>query len=93
MPTRRDTIFVGGEILDDNSGIQGTSFYNTIKDMPVLGATYRLAQDKVFDIYDQARNVISYFTKLLQYLHNGVLPTYVVWCLLGMIGMFLIMFR
>ena len=84
--------FVGGEEADSIERISGTEFYNTIKDVKALGAIYKKEASGDLDIYNAARAFIYYFTRRLQHLHNGVLPTYIVWCLLGMVGMFLIMF-
>ena len=38
------------------------------------------------------RRSTAWFSGVLQRLHNGILPTYLVWCLLGMIAMFAILF-
>jgi len=84
--------FVGGEDAEALGRISGTSFYNTIKDVNGLSAIYKKEASGALDPYIFARNLIYYFTKKLQRLHNGVLPTYIVWCLLGMVGMFLIIF-
>ncbi len=93
MPTREEGIFVGGEVLDDNAGIKGTSFYNTIKDIPLIGGMYALAEKKVFDIYEEGAKGTFFFTDILKWLHNGILPTYLVWCLVGMLVLFLVMVR
>ncbi len=84
--------FVGGEDPESLQRVSGVEFYDTIKDMKGLKFIYEKEEAKSFDIYDQGKNIISFFTKILQHLHNGVLPTYIVWCLLGMIGMFFILF-
>lgn len=90
---RRTDIFVGGEILTDTSGIRGGSFYNTIKELPLLGRIYRLADKKVFDVYEDGSKATFFFTNILQWLHNGVLPTYMVWCLIGMLILLLTLVR
>jgi hypothetical protein len=53
--------------------------------MPLIKSFYCLAEKKVFDIYEQGKKSIFSLIRILQYLHNGVLPTYLVWCLIGMI--------
>ncbi len=93
MPARRSSIFAGGEILDDNSGIKATTFYNAIKDLPLIGAIYRLADKKVFDIYDEGTKGTFACARVLQWLHNGVLPTYMIWCLLGTLFLFFMLMR
>jgi len=71
--------------------IGGTEFYNTVKEINILGKIYKLAEDKFFDIYDQGQRLTFLITNVLRNLHNGVLPTYLVWCLLGMIVMFFVL--
>lgn len=85
-------VFIGGENVDNIGRVTGAEFYDTIKDSKLLRFIYKKEEAKYFDIYDIGRNSISIFTKYLQKLHNGVLPTYLIWCLLGMIGMLIILF-
>lgn len=86
---RQDAAFVGGEILDaERNRVTGTEFYNTIKDLGLLSAIYKKAEQGFFDLYEQGKKLTFSFSSILQYLHNGVLPTYLVWCLLGMMALF-----
>ena len=89
---REDDSYTGGEIIPQAQRVSGVDFYNTIKEMALLKSIYKKAEDKLFDIYDQGRRLVFVVTRKLQYLHNGVLPTYLVWCLLGMMVLFLILF-
>jgi len=93
--TRETEVFVGGEILEKhpNMRVSGTEFYNTIKDIAPLGTIYRLAGRKVFDIYHLGSIITFGFNKILRYIHNGVLLTYLAWCFLGMIILFYILLR
>lgn len=93
IPAKRSKIFIGGELLDDNSGISGGSFYNTVKDMPFIGRIYKLAEKKVFDIYEEGSKGTFLLTDFLRWLHNGILPTYMVWCLVGMLVLFFLLVR
>lgn len=89
---RRDNAFVGGELIDlEENRITGTEFYNTIKEVGILGAMYKRAEQGFFDIYEQGKRFIFSISSVLQYLHNGILSTYLVWCLLGMLGLFYIL--
>lgn len=83
--------FIGGETLPNEERPTGTEFYNTISDIPLFGKIYKMADDKVFDIYDEGKKAASFFTGVLQRLHNGILPTYLAWCLLGMVILLLIL--
>lgn len=93
--TRETHIFVGGEILGENPDmrISGTKFYNTIKEIGFLKTIYKLAEKKLFDIYEVGSKITFGFTAILRYIHNGVLPTYLAWCLLGMAILFYILLK
>ena len=93
--TRETEIFVGGEVLREHPRmrVSGTEFYNTIKDIAILKGIYRLAQRKAFDPYEIGAKMTFGFNRALRYIHNGVLPTYLAWCLLGMGILFLIFLR
>jgi len=94
-PARETEIFVGGETLKEypQMRVSGTKFYNTVQDIGLLGNIYRLAKDKAFDLYEVAKKITFGFNKILSYTHNGVLSTYLAWCLLGMGVLFWILLR
>ena len=85
--------FIGGETLPVEERPSGTEFYNTIVDIPIFGIMYRKAKEGLFDIYELGRKLTSGFTGALQYLHNGVLPTYLAWCIIGMLVLFIALLR
>ena len=88
---RQDTTFVGAETIDlGGSAVTGTEFYNTIKELGLLRAIYKRAEAGFFDIYTLGKNFTFSISRMFQFLHNGVLPTYLVWYLLGMLGLFYI---
>lgn len=93
--TRQTEIFVGGETLKDvpEMRVAGTKFYNTIKGIGILNVFYKLAEKKIFDIYEVGAKIVLGFTGVLRYIHNGILPTYLAWCLLGMAILFYILLR
>lgn len=91
---RQDATYTGGEELDlEISRVTGTEFYNTVKEFGPLKRIYAKAEKGSFDIYEQAKAGVFGMGKFLQYLHNGVLPTYLVWTLLGMIALFMVLIR
>jgi len=91
---RQDTAFIGTEAMDlEQNRVTGTEFYNTVKEFGILKGIYKKAEAGFFDIYEQGKTIVFGIGKFLQYLHNGILPTYLVWCLLGMLGLFLLMSR
>ncbi|MBU1113330.1 MAG: hypothetical protein KKH93_05605 [Candidatus Omnitrophica bacterium] len=83
---RQTDPFIGGEDLKNNPQmrISGTEFYNTVQEIGILKIIYRLAAKKIFDIYEVSSKITFGFNRALSYLHNGVLSTYLAWCLLGM---------
>jgi formate hydrogenlyase subunit 3/multisubunit Na+/H+ antiporter MnhD subunit len=82
---REDSAFVGGEELYSNDyAISGAQFYNTVKEIKVLSFIYNYAEKGIFDIYEQFKRVLQAGSVFLKYLHNGVLPSYLTWILLGM---------
>ncbi len=93
--TRETEAFIGGEILEKQSNmrVSGTEFYDTIKNIRPLSIIYKLAERKVFDIYDIGSIITFRFNKILSYIHNGVLLTYLAWCFLCMIILFYILLR
>ncbi|MBU4590803.1 MAG: hypothetical protein KKG01_07750 [Candidatus Omnitrophica bacterium] len=80
---RETAPYIGGEEATKDMRLSGTEFYNTIKEMPLINAIYNKAEKKAFDIYEQGKRILFSFIRVFQFLHNGVLPTYLVWCLLG----------
>jgi formate hydrogenlyase subunit 3/multisubunit Na+/H+ antiporter MnhD subunit len=86
---RKDRIFVGGEPVDFTpNSVTGSEFYNTVRDYGILKWVYRLAGEGTLDIYEQAKK-LAIISRPLRFLHNGVLPTYLVWMLLGLAGLLL----
>ncbi|MFH0827460.1 MAG: hypothetical protein V1923_06245, partial [Candidatus Omnitrophota bacterium] len=89
-----DTAYVGGEDFDlQETRVTGTEFYNTFKELKTLGVIYKQAQAGTFDIYEQGKTIVFGIGRFLQFLHNGILPTYLVWTLLGMIALFFALIR
>lgn len=74
-------------VIDTNeASVPGTAFYDSIKKIKVIDDTYRVADNKFFDVYEQARKVIGIFIKAFKKLHDGLLHTYLGWIFLGAIA-------
>ena len=82
---RETASYIGGEEVKDDMKLSGTEFYNTIKELPFIKGFYLRAEKKAFDIYEQGKKIVFFFIGIFRYLHNGILPTYLAWCLLGVI--------
>jgi len=85
--------YTGGEELNPQEEARIEDFYATISEIPVFKKIYALAENKVFDIYEQFKKLTFVVSNLLKKLHNGVLPTYLSWCLIGIMGLFFVFFR
>jgi len=90
---REDAPYIGGEVVEPEMAISGVDFYQTIRDIGLLKGIYRRAEERVFDIYDQGRRLTFFITNKLRHLHSGLLPAYLVWCLVGMLVLFFILVR
>ena len=90
---RVDEPFIGGEKLREDMKVSGVAFYKTVEEIPFLSRMYGWASKGYFDIYEQGKNLVFSFTAVLRRLHNGVLPTYLAWCLLGAIVLFILLNR
>ncbi|MFH1458412.1 MAG: proton-conducting transporter membrane subunit [Candidatus Omnitrophota bacterium] len=91
---REDQPYVGGEVFPlEEVRVTGTEFYNTFKELKTLRFIYKRAEAGAFDIYEQGKTAVFGIGRFLQFLHNGVLPTYLVWTLLGMIALFFVLVR
>ncbi len=81
--SRSDSAYIGGEVLPQEARVSGVEFYNTVKDLNILARVYSLANRKMFDIYEQAKRWVFYFSDGLKAVHTGILPTYITWLLAG----------
>ncbi|MFH0935661.1 MAG: NADH-quinone oxidoreductase subunit L [Candidatus Omnitrophota bacterium] len=91
---RQDAPFVGAEGAElGENRVSGTEFYNTVKEFRGLAGIYAKAEKGYFDIYEQGKSLVFGIGRFFQFLHNGVLPTYLVWTLLGMIALFFVLMR
>jgi formate hydrogenlyase subunit 3/multisubunit Na+/H+ antiporter MnhD subunit len=89
---RKSPSFYGGQDLTANA-LNIEDFYTNIKEIKILKIIYNLAEEKLFDFYEICKATAFSFTKFLRYLHNGVLSSYLTWCLLGMLGLFYIFLK
>jgi len=88
---RVDSTYIGGEILPAENRITGVDFYGSVKDTPVLKGAYDKAENKVFDLYEQGKKLTLCISDKLKEFHTGILRTYLVWCLLGLIILMLVL--
>jgi formate hydrogenlyase subunit 3/multisubunit Na+/H+ antiporter MnhD subunit len=93
---REQPIYTGGERFElEERRIPGTDLYLTILDLPIIGRYLKDRNEGVYDGYNIIK-IIGYeaIVKKLKNMHNGILSTYLSWCIIGlMIIMFVLMSR
>jgi len=87
LKVRVDEPYVGGQDVLPDWRVSGTGFYLTISELPVLSSLYRAARKRLYDFYEISKGVTFYFTAALRALHSGVLLTYLLWCVVGLLGL------
>ncbi len=88
---RVDDPFIGGELMTDDMKVSGVAFYKTIEELPLLAKFYAWSKKGYFDIYNVGTKLVFVFTRRFQALHNGILPSYLAWCLVGAIVLFFVL--
>ena len=82
--SRTESAFIGGEAMEtEEARVPGTTFYNTIKAIKPLDALYKTQRRGWFDPYVLFGKGGRAFSKMLKVLHNGILPFYLAWALIG----------
>jgi len=77
--------FVGGELIaTDEVRVPGTTFYETVRQLPLLRGMYRDADEEAYDVYHLGGRYGSTVVNNLRRLHTGVLAVYVAWCAIGL---------
>jgi multicomponent Na+:H+ antiporter subunit A len=86
-----DDSFIGGERIQDQTGYPAPEFYKTISEFGFFSWIYKKAEEKWFDIYDLAKQLVLWVSHQFSEAHTGVLPGYILWVFAGLIIMLLIM--
>lgn len=82
---RTTDTFVGGEKLDtEDTRVPGTDFYETIRLLRVLKTIYEDSKEGVYDLYSLVGKYGLNIVSIGRRLHNGRLPTYLAWCIIGL---------
>jgi formate hydrogenlyase subunit 3/multisubunit Na+/H+ antiporter MnhD subunit len=83
--------FVGGEVTQDSTSFSVSEFYKTFTEFRFLRFFYNKAHDKIFDVYDQSRNAVLGFSKVLSKEHTGVMTFYAFWIIAGLLLMMILL--
>ncbi|MBN2135630.1 MAG: NADH-quinone oxidoreductase subunit L [Acidobacteria bacterium] len=82
---RTTKVYIGGEVPDTSEmRYSGVDFYKTIRELKIMGAAYSDAEKGWFDPYFVVAKIGNSAIMGMKKLHNGVLSTYLSWCLIGL---------
>jgi len=82
---RTGLMYVGGEIIDpEEVRVPGTGFYETISNLKGFKGAYGDAEKGAFDLYYLTGRYGNNIVQVLRKLHDGVLSTYLSWCIIGL---------
>ncbi|PIP16445.1 MAG: hypothetical protein COX46_02145, partial [bacterium (Candidatus Ratteibacteria) CG23_combo_of_CG06-09_8_20_14_all_48_7] len=82
---RLTPIYTGGEPADLHFRPTGKTFYETIREVGFIRTIYRLAEEKIFDIYEIGKEFVFTVSEGLRKMHNGILPNYLSWVIGGLV--------
>ncbi len=75
-----------GEVMEnDQMIVPGTHFYKTVSSMGGLKQLYKAQEKGCFDLYNQGGNLGLALTNFLKWLHSGILSTYLIWTVFGLL--------
>jgi len=85
LKVRRTSIFIGGEkFSSEEVRVPAAGFYEGVREINPLAGIYRDAEAGAYDPYVLLGRYGSNIVQVLRRLHNGVLSTYVAFCVLGL---------
>jgi formate hydrogenlyase subunit 3/multisubunit Na+/H+ antiporter MnhD subunit len=77
--------FMGGETVQEEIDYSATDFYKTVSSFRLFSFFYKNAEEKRFDIYDNAKGLILNINAVFSKAHSGLLPLYALWVIFGLI--------
>ena len=66
--------------------VTGVDFYRTVEALPVLKRLYSRAHRRAFDLYHVCGRMTCRLADELRGTHGGLLPSYLSWSVLGVLG-------
>lgn len=86
FPVRESkSLFIGGEKFTTGNHRYGASeFYESINRMNLIGTALREGNKGVLDVYNLFSDLGLILVNILKKLHDGVLSTYLAWCVIGL---------
>ena len=91
---RSAPVFMAGERPDaEETRMPGTGFYETVRELRLLRGPYREGERGVFDLYRLFGRYWEALVRALRAIHNGVMSTYLSWCILGLLVLLILLAR
>ena len=86
MQFRTTRNFTAGEILPEAVvRYSGTSFYETIRELPLLSTLFKDGETGAYEVYYLGGRYGNSLVQMLRRMHTGVLLVYVSWCVIGLV--------
>jgi formate hydrogenlyase subunit 3/multisubunit Na+/H+ antiporter MnhD subunit len=83
--------FMGGEHIREETAYPSTEFYKTIENFRLFSFFYKNAEKRVFDLYDNTKNLILNINAVFSKAHSGLLPLYTLWVVLGLLAIVVVL--
>jgi formate hydrogenlyase subunit 3/multisubunit Na+/H+ antiporter MnhD subunit len=84
--------FIGGEhLVEDQDRVDGTRFYETIRDAPLLKKPYEAQARGSLDPFRWVGGAGLAVTKVLRAMHTGLLSWYLSWTIAGTVALILVL--
>ncbi|MBN2406978.1 MAG: NADH dehydrogenase [Elusimicrobia bacterium] len=90
---RYSETYIGGEKVTPAMRVSGVEFYTTIENLGFFKKVYSWAGKGYFDMYEILKGFVFYWIKLLRWLHNGILSTYILWVMVGSVIVFYVFLK
>ncbi len=80
-----ETLFVGGEQFEiEKERTVAGNFYEFMTRTKILGGFLRETDRGIFDIYNLSSDLGLVLVNVLKKMHDGILSTYLAWCIIGL---------
>ena len=80
-----ETLFIGGERYDiSREKLMASRFFESIEKTKFLGGFLKESEKGIFDIYNITSDIGLLGVNILKKLHDGILSTYLAWCIIGL---------
>ena len=80
-----ETLFIGGEKFDiENEKLMASKIFEFIEKTKFLGGFLKESEKGIFDLYNITSDIGLLGVNVLKKLHDGILSTYLAWCVIGL---------